>query len=203
MLVGYMRVSKADGSQSLELQKDALLKAWVEEDRIYHDLATGRHDKREGLENCLKALQPGNTIVVWRLDRLGRSLKDLIAIVDGLQAKNIGFKVFSGAGVQIDTTTPNGRLVFNIFGALTEFERELISERTKAGIAAARTRGRLGGRRPKMDKQRVLMASHAMSDRETKASDVAKKLGITTTTLYNYINGDGSLKEAGHKVIKG
>jgi DNA invertase Pin-like site-specific DNA recombinase len=203
MLIGYMRVSKSDGSQTLDLQKDALLEAGVDESRIYQDLDTGRNDHREGLNNCLKALQPENTLVVWKLDRLGRNLKHLITTVDDLRKRNIGFKVLSGAGAQIDTSTANGRLFFGMFAVLAEFERELIAERTRAGLAAARARGKNGGRPRKMDKQAIQMASSAMSDRNTKAGDIAKKLGITTTTLYDYINGDGSLKEKGYKVVNG
>ena len=201
MLIGYMRVSKSDGSQTLDLQKDALINAGIDESRIYQDLDTGRNDHREGLISCLKALQPNNTLVVWKLDRLGRNLKHLITTVDDLRQKNIGFKVLAGAGAQIDTSTANGRMFFGMFAVLAEFERELIAERTKAGLAAARARGRNGGRPRKMDKQAIQMASIAMADRNTKAQDVAKKLGITTTTLYDYVNGDGSLKEKGYKVV--
>ena len=146
MLIGYMRVSKADGSQLLDLQKDALLAAGIKEDRIYHDLASGRFDDRPGLLSCIKALQPGNTLVVWKLDRLGRSLKHLVNTVEDLKERGVGFRVLTGQGAQIDTTTPQGKLVFGMFAALAEFERELIIERTKAGLAAARARGRLGGR---------------------------------------------------------
>ena len=142
MLIGYMRVSKHDGSQNLDLQKDALIEAGVDKNRIYYDMASGKNDARPGLVECLKALQPGNTLVVWKLDRLGRDLKSLITTIDELRQKNIGFKVLTGQGAQIDTTTPNGRLVFGIFAALAEFERELIIERTKAGLQAARARGR-------------------------------------------------------------
>jgi len=202
MLIGYMRVSKADGSQTLDLQKDALINAGIDESRIYQDLDTGRNDYREGLNNCLKALQPNNTLVVWKLDRLGRNLKHLINTIDDLRQKNIGFKVLSGAGAQIDTSTPNGRMFFGMFAVLAEFERELIAERTKAGLAAARARGRLGGRPRKMDRATLKMASTAMKDRNNKAQDIAKKLGITTTTLYDYVNGDGSLKEKGTRVIQ-
>ncbi|MDR2723668.1 MAG: recombinase family protein, partial [Holosporaceae bacterium] len=151
MLIGYMRVSKNDGSQNLDLQQDALLAAGVHKDRIYHDTASGKKEARPGLAECLKALQPGNTLVVWKLDRLGRDLKNLITIVDELRRKNIGFKVLTGHGAQIDTSTPNGRLVFGLFAALAEFERELIIERTNAGLKAARARGRMGGRPRKMD----------------------------------------------------
>ena len=197
MLIGYVRVSKNDGSQNLDLQQDALTKAGVKADYIYQDLASGRKDARPGLEACLKALQPGNTLVVWKLDRLGRDLKHLVNLIDDLRKRDIGFKVLTGHGAQIDTTTANGRLVFGIFASLAEFERELIIERTQAGLNAARARGRSGGRPRKMDVHTLKMAIAAMSDPKSVASDVAKRLGITTTTLYMYVNGDGSLKQAG------
>lgn len=199
MLIGYARVSKSDGSQLLDLQKDALLKAGVDQEYIYQDLASGRKDDRPGLKACLKALQPGNTLVVWKLDRLGRDMKHLVNLIDDMSHKKVGFKVLSGA--EIDTTTANGRLVFGIFAALAEFERELIKERTQAGLAAARARGRNGGRPRKMDEHTIKMAMAAMSDRNSVAHEVAKRLNITTTTLYTYVNGDGSLKEAGTKLL--
>ncbi len=202
MLVGYVRVSKSDGSQTLEPQRDALLAAGVEKNRIYEDLASGRKDDRPGLNACLKALQPGNTLVVWKLDRLGRDLKHLVTTVDELRKRDVGLKVLAGAGAQIDTTTSNGRLFFGIFAALAEFERELIAERTRAGLAAARARGRKGGRPRKMDRATLTMAMSAMADPKANASEVAKRLGITTTTLYMYVNGDGSLKEAGQLIIR-
>lgn len=201
MLVGYVRVSKSDGSQLLDLQKDALMKMGVDPQYIYEDLASGRKDDRPGLRACLKALQPGNTLVVWKLDRLGRDMKHLVSLVDDLNTLKIGFKVLSGSGAEIDTTTANGRLIFGIFAALAEFERELIRERTQAGLNAARARGRKGGRPRKMDIQTLKMAMTALSDRKTIAGDVAKRLGITTTTLYSYVNGDGSPKELGTKLL--
>lgn len=201
MFLGYVRVSKNDGTQNMDLQKDALLKAGIPSDRIYEDMQTGRHDDRPGLKSCMKALQPGNTLVVWKLDRLGRSLRDLVNIVEELRSKNIGFKVLAGAGAQIDTATANGRLVFGLFAVLSEFERELVVERTQAGLAAARARGRKGGRPRKMDKATLKMAMAAMSDSKSIAADVAKRLSITTTTLYCYVNGDGSVKEPGQRVL--
>jgi DNA invertase Pin-like site-specific DNA recombinase len=203
MQIGYIRVSKSDGSQVLDLQHDALIDAGVDPQRIYKDLASGRNDDRPGLRSCLKALQPGNTLVVWKLDRLGRDLKHLINTVDDLNKRNIGFKVLAGAGAQINTTTANGRLVFGIFAALAEFEAELIRERTKAGLAAARARGRLGGRPRKMTVGTLKMAMAAMADPKMKASEVASRLGITTTTLYAYVNGDGSVKESGQRLLNG
>lgn len=202
MLIGYMRVSKADGSQTLDLQKDALINAGISPDRIYEDLASGRLDNRPGLNACLKALQPGNTLVIWKLDRLGRNLKHLVNITEELKNKDIGFKVLTGQGAQIDTSTSHGRLVFGMFAALAEFERELIIERTQAGLASARARGRLGGRPRKMDVTTLQMAMSAMKDKKSVAVEVAKRLGITTTTLYTYVNGDGSPKELGFRLLQ-
>ena len=201
MLIGYARVSKADGSQLLDLQRDALLDAGVDEERLYEDRASGRLDHRPGLDACLKALQPGNTFVVWKLDRLGRDLKHLVNTVDELRARGVGLRVLAGAGAEIDTSTANGRLVFGIFAALAEFERELIVERTRAGLAAARARGRLGGRPRKMDVAMLRMAMRAMAERDTNAQDLAQRLGITTTTLYMYVNGDGTVKAPGQKLL--
>ena len=201
MLIGYARVSKADGSQLLDLQRDALLDAGVAAERVYEDRASGRKDHRPGLDACLKALQPGNTFVVWKLDRLGRDLKHLVSTVDELRARGVGLRVLAGAGAEIDTSTANGRLVFGIFAALAEFERELIAERTRAGLAAARARGRLGGRPRKMDRAMLRMAMTAMASRETNAQDLARRLGITTTTLYMYVNGDGTVKAPGQKLL--
>ncbi len=201
MQIGYIRVSKNDGSQVLDLQRDALLEVGVDQSRIYEDLASGRKDDRPGLQACMKALQPSNTLVIWKLDRLGRDLKHLVNTVDDLSKRKIGLKVLAGTGANIDTTTANGRLIFGIFAALAEFEAELIRERTLAGLTAARARGRLGGRPRKMTKETLRMAMAAMADQNSNASEVAKTLGMTTTTLYAYVNGDGSLKEAGQKLI--
>jgi DNA invertase Pin-like site-specific DNA recombinase len=201
MLIGYARVSKSDGSQTLAPQRDALIGAGVEPDRIYQDLASGRHDARPGLSACLKALQPGNTLVLWKLDRLGRDLKHLVETAESLRVRGIGLKVLTGAGAQIDTTTSNGRLAFGMFAAFAEFERDLIAERTRAGLAAARARGRMGGRPRKMDRAKLAMAMTAMSDPKANAAEVARTLGVTTTTLYTYVNGDGSPKAAGQALL--
>ncbi len=203
LLIGYVRVSKSDGSQTLDPQRDALLSAGVKPDRIYEDLASGRNDARPGLTTCLKALQPGNTLVLWKLDRLGRDLRHLVSTAEDLRVRDVGLKVLTGAGAQIDTTTANGRLAFGIFAAFAEFERELIAERTRAGLAAARARGRMGGRPRKMDRATIAMAMAAMSDPRSNAAEVARTLGMTTTTLYTYVNGDGSPKAAGTAVFAG
>ena len=199
MLLGYIRISKSDGSQSLDLQRDALLAAGVAPERIYEDYASGRYDARPGLEACLKALRPEDTLVVWKLDRLGRNLRHLVTLVETLHQRKMGLKVVTGQGAQVDTTTANGRLVFGIFAALAEFEAELIRERTRAGLAAAR--GRRGGRPCKMTKAALRMAMAAMVDHEANATEVAQRLGIARTTLYLYLNGDGSLKALGQALL--
>ena len=146
MLTGYMRVSKADGSQVLDLQRDALVAAGVKPRNLYEDHASGKKDDRPGLDACLKSLREGDTLIVWKLDRLGRNLRHLVNTIHDLMDRKIGLRVLSGQGANIDTTTPSGRLVFGIFAALAEFERELIRERTIAGLSSARARGRKGGR---------------------------------------------------------
>lgn len=201
MLIGYARVSKSDGSQATDLQRDALEGAGVAPGHLYEDHASGRTDARPGLAACLKALRDGDTLVVWKLDRLGRSLKDLVTIVENLNRRGVGLKVLAGSGAQIDTTTPNGRLIFGIFAALAEFEAELIRERTKAGLEAARVRGRNGGRPRKMTRAAIRMAMAAMADPGAKPAEVAKQLGVTTATLYAYVNGDGSPKAAARGIL--
>lgn len=201
MFVGYMRVSKSDGTQTLALQRDALAAAGVASTRLYEDLASGRQDARPGLTACLKALQPGNTLVVWKLDRLGRDLKHLVGLMEELNHCQIGLKVLTGAGAHIDTTTANGRFVFGIFAALAEFEAELIRERTQAGLTAARARGRVGGRPRKMTAATLKMAMVALANPNNNVTDVARRLGLTRTTLYVYLNGDGSVKAIGQRLL--
>lgn len=204
MLIGYTRVSKSDGSQSTDLQHDALVSVGVLENNIYSDKVSGQKEQRPGLENCLKALREGDTLVVWKLDRLGRNLSHLIKTVKKLNKRNVGFKVLTGQGTNIDTTTANGKLVFGIFAALAEFETELISERTKAGLAAARARGRKGGRKFQLTKAKVRLAQIAMKNKETSISELCQELGgITKQTLYRYVAPDGELRRYGEKVLKG
>ena len=170
MLVGYMRVSKADGSQSIDLQRDVLVAAGVHPDRLYADRASGRSDERPGLASCLKALRESDTLVVWKLDRLGRNLHHLVNTVHDLTGRGVGLKVLTGQGAAIDTTTAAGKLVFGIFAALAEFERELISERTVAGLASARARGRKGGRPYKMTPAKLRLAAASMGKADTKVA---------------------------------
>lgn len=192
-LVGYVRVSKADGSQVLDLQKDALLSAGVNSWMIYEDFASGKKDDRLGLEACLKALRDGDTLVVWKLDRLGRNLRHLVNTVDDLSKRNIGFRVLSGQ-MQIDTGSAQGKLLFGIFASLAEFERELIRERTLAGLQSARARGRVGGRKPRMTPAKIKLAQAAMAQPETIVADLCRELGISRQTLYRHVRPDGSLR---------
>lgn len=133
MLIGYMRVSKVDGSQSLDLELDSLVRAGVEINNIYEDMASGKRDDRPGFAMCVKALRPGDTLVVWKPDRLGRDLRNLVNTVHDLTARGIGFEVLTGHGASIGTTTSAGRMVFGIFAALAEYERDLTIERTVCG----------------------------------------------------------------------
>jgi DNA invertase Pin-like site-specific DNA recombinase len=193
-LIGYMRVSKADGSQVLDLQKDALLSAGVSERHLYSDAASGKKDDRPGLSACLQALRDGDTLVVWKLERLGRSLRHLVNVVHDLTSRGVGLRVLTGQGAAIDTTTPAGKLIFGIFASLAEFERDLISERTRAGLASARARGRKGGRRPKLTPAKLRLAMAAMGKPETNVGDLCRELGITRSTLYRHVSPTGKLR---------
>lgn len=201
MLIGYARISKADDSQILDLQIDTLIEFGVKKENIYTDKISGVKDDRPGLENCLKALRENDTLVVWKLDRLGRNLKHLISTIDDLHKREIGFKVLTGEGANIDTTTPSGKMIFSIFGAFAEFERELIRERTLAGLKAARSRGRKGGRKFQLTKDQVRLAQVAMQNRDTSVTELCKELKITRPTLYRYVDPNGNLREFGKKVL--
>lgn len=183
MLIGYARVSTYE--QSLDLQLDSLRAAGCE--RIYDDKVSGAKAQRPGLEQLRQVLRRGDTLVVWRLDRLGRSLKDLIAWSEWLEHNEVAFRSLQE---QIDTGSPSGRLVFHLFAALAEFERNLICERTEAGRAAARARGRIGGRPRKLSSAQVgqLRAMHA--DTSVGIQEICKTLGIGRKTFYRYLNGD-------------
>jgi DNA invertase Pin-like site-specific DNA recombinase len=187
MLIGYARVSTNE--QNLHLQRDALLKAGVAAKNIYTDKTTGTKAERPGLEAALSHLREGDTLVVWRLDRLGRSLKHLIETVTVLKEQGIAFKSLTE---NIDTSTATGNLVFQIFGALAEFERNLIIERTMAGLAAARARGRKGGRpRRNPASGKVAMAKKLYRDRTISIPEILKTLNISRATLYRWVNLSG------------
>lgn len=168
MLIGYARISKADGSQSLDLQRDALIAAGVQHNRLYEDRASGARDDRPGLEACLRSLREGDALVVWKLDMLGRTLTHLVKTVRDLSDRGVGLRVLTGQGAEIDTTTSAGRMIFGIFATLAEFERDLIRERTMAGLSAARARGRKGGRKFALTKAQVRLAQAAMANRSRR-----------------------------------
>jgi len=196
-----MRVSKADGSQACDLQRDALIEAGVNPTHIYEDQASGKREDRPGLAACIKALREGDTLLVWKLDRLGRDLRHLINTVHDLTGRGVGLKVLTGQGAAIDTTTAAGKLVFGIFAALSEFERELISERTVAGLASARARGRKGGRPFKMTAAKLRLAMAAMGQPETVIGNLCKELGIARQTLYRHVSPNGELRPDGVKLL--
>ena len=202
MLIGYMRVSKTDGSQTMDLQRDALVAAGIEPAYIYEDCGSGRLDARPGLDAVIKALREGDTLVVWKLDRLGRSLRHLVNTMHDLTHRGIGLKVLAGQGATIDTTTPTGKLVFGIFAALAEFERELIVERTRAGIAAARARGRKGGAPFKMTPAKLRRAMAAMGKPETVVGKLCRELGITRQTLYRHVDPKGEPRIDGKRLLE-
>jgi len=201
MLIGYARISKADGSQSLDLQRDALIAAAVPVERIYEDQASGTRDDRPGLEACLRSLREGDVLVVWKLDRLGRTLTHLVNTVRDLSDRGIGLRVLTGQGAEIDTTTSAGRMIFGIFATLAEFERDLIRERTMAGLAAARARGRKGGRKFALTKAQVRLAQAAMANRDTSVAALAAELGVKSVTLYRYVDANGNLRDHGKRVL--
>lgn len=179
-ILGYARVSTVE--QTLDLQRDALQAAGAS--NIYEDKASGKTADRPELEHCLKALRAGDTLVVWRLDRLGRNLQDLIRIVNNLEARDVKFR---SATESIDTGGPTGKLVFHMFAALAEFERELIRERTLAGLEAARARGRHGGRPPALDAKQRKAALAMMKNRDLSVAEISRQFGVSRTTLYNLL----------------
>jgi DNA invertase Pin-like site-specific DNA recombinase len=177
MLVGYARVSTTD--QHLDLQRDALKQARCE--KTFEDTMSGAKAERPGLQHALAYLREGDTLVVWKLDRLGRSLRDLMTIMADLEQRGIGFKSLQES---IDTTTPGGRLIFHVFAALAEFERDLIRERTHAGLTAARARGRKGGKKPKLTGTKLDMAMAMMDDPRFRVIDIAREHGVHRSLLY-------------------
>ena len=178
--IGYARVSTED--QHLDLQRDALQQAGC--GVIYEEAASGKNAARLELEQCRKALRSGDTLVVWRLDRLGRSLPDLVQIVADLERSGIGFESLTE---KIETGSAAGKLVFHVFAALAEFERRLTGERTRAGLAAARARGRSGGRKPKLGEKQLREIKALLRDPDIQVAEVARRYGVSRTTLYNHV----------------
>jgi DNA invertase Pin-like site-specific DNA recombinase len=179
-LLGYARVSTTEQDASLQL--DALRAAGCL--KVFTDKASGSLDRRPQLDRLLDQLRPGDTIVVWRLDRLGRSLKHLIQLIEDLAEKEVGFRSLTEG---MDTTTSGGKLVFSIFGALAEFERSLIRERTMAGLASARSRGRVGGRPPVMTPEKIKVARDLYRARELTVEEIAKTIGVSRKTVYRHL----------------
>jgi DNA invertase Pin-like site-specific DNA recombinase len=183
-LVGYARVSTDE--QDVALQLEALQQHGCDQKRIFIDKASGVRTKRPGLDACLESLQEGDVLLVWRLDRLGRSMPHLVNLVTELRGRGIGFRSICDG--MIDTTTASGELVFNIFSALAQFERRLIQERTQAGLSAARARGRKGGRKPiAPDEPRVQMAKAMHKDKSVNIMDICQTLHISRATFYRYL----------------
>ena len=180
MLIGDARVSTDD--QHLDLQRDALQKAGCE--RVFEDTASGAKAERIGLATRMAVLRAGDTVVIWRLDRLGRSLNDLIALVEQLDAAGVGLR---SVQENIDTASIGGRLVFHWFGALAEFERNLICERTRAGLTAARARGRQGGRKKRLDPAKRAVALRLYHERQHTVEEICRMMGVGRSTLYNYL----------------
>ena len=178
--IGYARVSTDD--QHLDLQRDALQQAGC--GVIYEEAASGKNTARPEFEQCRKALRAGDTLVVWRLDRLGRSLSDLVQIVAELEKRGVYFESLTE---KIETGGASGKLQFHVFAALAEFERGLIRERTQAGLAAARARGRAGGRKPKLDDQQVKEVRALLRDPDMRVADVARRYDVSRTTIYKYV----------------
>ncbi|MDE4915989.1 recombinase family protein [Methylobacterium sp. 092160098-2] len=187
MLIGYMRVSSADERQSVDLQRDALIKAGVDERHLHQDRASGARDDRPGLRACLDDLRAGDVLVVWKLDRLGRSLSHLIRIVEELKGRGVAFRSLTE---QMDTTTPHGEFLFNLFGALAQYERALITERVTAGLAAARRRGRKGGRPPVLDAEKIEQIIVALDGGASKAS-VCRTFRVPRSTLLDTLERVG------------
>lgn len=180
MLIGYARVSTHD--QNLDLQEDALKAAGCQ--KVFVDQISGSVATRKGLERAMEILREGDTLVVWRLDRLGRSLKHLIEFINHLENLKVGFKSLQES---IDTTSPSGKLIFHIFGALAEFERNLIRERTQAGLAAARARGKKGGRKPKLTEEKRIFAVQLYTEKKHTVKEICRIMGISKPTLYGYL----------------
>lgn len=185
MLVGYARVSTQD--QKPALQTDALKAAGCE--RVFIEKASGAQRERPELTGALDFMREGDTLVVWKLDRLARSMKQLVETIERLEGRKVGFRSLTES---IDTTTPGGRLVFHIFGALAEFERSIIRERTTAGLSAARARGRRGGRPRSLTEKDLAAAKALLSDPEITVEDVAHRLGVGPATLYRHLPGGRS-----------
>ena len=194
-LLGYARVSTAEQNASLQLDELSAAGCW----RIWTDSASGSLERRPQLDEVLEALRPGDTLVVWRLDRLGRSLRHLIEVVTALDERGVGFRSLREA---IDTTTAGGRLVFHLFGALAQFEREIIRDRTIAGLTAARARGRNGGRPAKLSAEQRAMARRLYEERQHTVEEIGRLLGVSRTSIYRALAAQADVEPGGQDASK-
>ena len=188
MLIGYARVST--GEQNLDLQTDALKQAGCE--KIFTDTISGAKSERPGLAKMMDMLREGDTLIIWKLDRFGRSLKDLVLKVESLKERGVHFKSLTE---NIDTVSPTGKLQFHFFSALAEFERDIIRERTMAGLRSARARGRVGGRPKAMTDEKLKMVQTLMKSKEHTITEICKMVDVSRSTLYRYLSPDGTIKK--------
>ena len=191
-----MRVSTADGSQKLDMQETALIEAGVSPEKIYSDMTSGAKEDRTGLNYMIKSLNPGDTVVVWKLDRLGRSVKHLANVIDDLTKKDVHLEILTGVCRGINMSTPEGKMFFNLMATFAQFERDLIHERVIAGIAEAKRRGRKSGRKFKFSKEDVDTMQHLIKAGVPKA-EVARRFKTTNKTIFNYFTPDGEIKQRG------
>ena len=190
MTYGYARVSTGD--QTTDLQQDALVKAGC--DRIFTDVASGAKAHRPELDHMLDFLREGDTVVVWKLDRLGRSMQNLVELINNFDAGGVQFRSLTES---IDTSTPGGTLIFNIFGSLAQFERDLIQERTRAGLEAARARGRTGGRPPSLDDKQAEEVRRLYESRSVTVGQIASMMHVSRTTIYRYLQKNKETNQEG------
>lgn len=189
-----MRVSTSDGSQKLDMQETALIEAGVSPEKIYSDMASGAKEDRTGLNYMLKSLNPGDTVVVWKLDRLGRSVKHLVNVIDTLIKKDVHLEILTGACHGINMSTPEGKMFFHLMATFAQFERDLIRERVIAGLEEAKRRGRKSGRKFKFSNEEIDTMQHLIKAGVPKA-EVARRFKTTNKTIFNYFTPEGEIKK--------
>lgn len=201
MKVGYVRVSKNDGSQSTSMQRDALIEYGVLDENIYEDLASGAKDDRPGLEACLKALRADDELVLYRIDRLGRKTHSMITLLHSLAQRSVSIRVLNGYGEIFSSSGPAAQLVTTVMLAVISYERDVLIERTKHGLQAARARGRIGGRKFAMTPSMLRRAQHGMASRDTNVGNLCDELRISRQTLYRLVGPTGELRPDGERLL--